>query len=196
MAMRGPVSYDAGKTTEHLQDMQDLVSGVNPSILVFGKDQLDKEMQRAFRQKTDPEGTSWPRREQSYPWDLMNKTGTLKASVRAGFGIKTKSGRPKLFAKVVDAFYLGTYTRGAGHKPLILVAGAVHFGRKRARRAAGWYSRTRKGTTTYRYTAGGSKLRRAASSGVVPPRKIFGMGQVAKFRLKRFAQRELKKAHD
>lgn len=200
------VSVDAKKTLDSLDKISDLVSGANPKIVIMAHREHQKEINRAFSSKQNPQtGRSWPRRKHSYPWPLMEHTGTLKGLVLSGFGIKTSDGRQKIYGKVRAGYYLGGYSRGGGgaflgaHKPVEEVAGAVFFGRKRARSAAGWkpkahgYLRTRGQMILH---GGGTKLSDPASTGTTPPRPFFGFGQMAKFRVRRFADRLIKEAHD
>jgi len=196
------VKVDAKEVLEHLDSMADLIRGGDPRIPVFGMNELKKETRKAFSSRINPgTGRSWPPRRHSYPWPLLHHTGTLQGFITHGFGIKTRDRKIKLFGKVRAGSYLGGYSRGGGgafygaHKPIELVAGAVMYGRKKARSAAGYkkqvhgYIRNR-GRMTFH--GGGTKLFDSSSTGTVPPRPFFGMGQMAKFRTKRYAQRIIK----
>ena len=197
------VVIDNHKVLEHMDDMSRMLSGRDPKIVVFAHKQHEREISKAFSSGLNPEtGRRWDRRKHSYPWKPLSRTGNLRASVSSGFGIKTRDGRLKVFGKIRDGYYLGRYTRGGGgdilgaHKPIVVVAGSVLWGRKTGRSVAGMRTRTRKGITRSRLHGGGSKLKTAASSGTTSPRWFFGIGQMAKFRTKRFAQRSIKKVFD
>ena len=194
------VVVDNHKVLEHMDDMSRMLSGRDPRIVVFAHNQHEREISKAFSSGLNPEtGRRWDSRKHSYSWKPLSRTGNLRASVSSGFGIKTRDGRLKVYGKVRDGHYLGRYTRGGGgdilgaSKPIVVVAGSVLWGRKTGRSVAGMRTKTRKGITRTRLHGGGTKLRTAASSGTTPPRWFFGLGQMAKFRTKRFAQREVKK---
>ena len=197
------VVVDNHKVLEHMDDMSRMLSGRDPKIVVFAHKQHEREISKAFSSGLNPEtGRRWDARKHSYPWKILSHTGNLRASVSSGFGIKTMDGRLKVFGKVRDGHYLGRYTRGGGgdilgaHKPIVVVAGSVLFGRKTGRSEARFkpkqhgYLSSRGKIVLH---GGGTKLRSPASSGTTPPRWFFGLGQMAKFRTKRFAQREVKK---
>ena len=195
------VHVEAGKCLEHLQEGEDLISNKGkPHILMFASEQMEKDSERAFRAKVNPQtGRRWPARSGSYPWGLLTHTGTLKSLMSFGWGIKTKDKRHKIFGKIKDSFYMGGYSRGGGgaafgaHKPGIVVAGAIFYGRKRARSAAGMRTRTRNTITRTRMHGGGTKLGGAASTGVVPPRPFMGIGQMGRFKVRRFIKTKLKR---
>lgn len=194
--MKGSVHVDARNVLKHLAKASEVVSGKDPDIAVFASKQHESEIDRAFQSKVAPStGRRWDPRRHGYPWTMLEHTGTLKGALLSGFGIKTRSGKMKVFGKVREGFYLGGYSRGGGgsllgaHKPVSLVAAAVMFGRKNARSAAGM--RAGKGGRSFLH-GGGSRLKSGASTGTTPPRPFFGFGQMAKFRVRRFAQRRIK----
>ena len=193
--MKTGVTVDAKEVLKHLGEAGNLISGKDPSIAVFAHKQHTKEIAGAFASKRAPGGARWASRRHSYPWELLNHTGTLRGMLLSGFGVKTRDKRMKVFGKVRDGFYLGGYSRGGGgsimgaRKPAALVAGAVMHGRKSGRSAAGM--RTSGGRS--KFHGGGSKLKTAASSGTTPPRPFFGFSQMARFRVRRFAAREVKR---
>ena len=197
--MKSGVTVDADEALRHLEQAGDLISGQDSDIVRFAHKQHQRETEQAFQKKANPAGTTWPRRKHSYPWPLLENTGTLRNLITHGFGIKTRDKRLKLFGKIRDSVYLGGYSRGGGgaitgaRKPGIVVAGAIYYGRKRGRSAAGYRTTTRRGVTRTRLHGGGSRLRSAASSGTTPPRPWFGFGQMAKFRIKRYARKRVKR---
>ena len=196
--MKTGVTVDAKEVLKHLGEAGDLLTGKDASIAVFAHKQHTREIAGAFASKRDPSGARWAPRRHSYPWELLNHTGTLRGTLLSGFGVKTKDKRMKIFGKVRDGFYLGGYSRGGGgsvmgaRKPSVVVAASVMYGRKHGRSAAGMKTSTRKGITRSKFHGGGSKLKTAASTGTTPPRPFFGFGQMAKFRIRRFAAREIK----
>ena len=193
--MKTGVTVDAKEVLKHLGEAGDLLTGKDASIAVFAHKQHTKEIAGAFRSKRSPEGAQWPPRRHSYSWGLLNHTGTLRSMLLSGFGVKTRDKRMKIFGKVRDGFYLGGYSRGGGgsvmgaRKPSVVVAASVMYGRKMGRSAAGM--KTSGGRS--KFHGGGSKLKTAASSGTTPPRPFFGFGQMSRFRVRRFAAREVKK---
>ena len=198
--MKTGIHVDADECMKHLQQAEDLISNKKPDILVFASKQMKKDSDAAFRSKTNPQtGRRWSARKHSYPWGLLTRTGTLKGLMNFGWGVKTKDKKHKVFGKIADSFYLGGYSRGGGgaflnaKKPGIVVAGAIFYGRKRARSAAEMRTRTRNGITRTWLHGGGTRLRTAASTGVVPPRPFMGIGQMSRFKVRRFAQGKLKR---
>ena len=205
--MRGGVTVDAKEVLSHLAASSDLLSGKDPRIVIFAHNQHTLEIDKAFLSKRSPEGPRWAPRRHPYSWGMLTRTGTLRGMLLSGFGIKTKDGKPKIFGKVREAFYLGGYSRGGGgaftselhrehpaHKPGIVVAASVFFGRKKARSAAGYkkqihgYLRNR-GRITFH--GGGTKLDDPASTGITPPRPFFGFSMMAKLRVRQYARREI-----
>ena len=165
---------------KQVDDMEKLIRGTKPDIMRYGRSLMRSETARAFASKADPNtGRAWPGRKGAYPWPLLKHTGTLMASLDWGYGIKTKSGRPKFFGKVREGSYLGAYNRGAGPKPLVVVAGSVFFGRTKARSTKGTKIRSRKPLT-----------------GATPPRPFFGFSRSSRKRFARYAEKRLAKAFD
>jgi len=203
----GGVTFHGEEALNHLEATNALLSGTDPRIVLFAHKQHTAEIDKAFLSGRSPEGPRWAPRRHPYPWPLLKRTGTLRGMLLSGFGIKTKDGRQKIFGKVREAFYLGGYTRGGGggfttelnrkypaHKPGIVVAASVLFGRKKARSAAGYkkqihgYIRNR-GRITFH--GGGTKLDDPASTGITPPRPFFGFSLMAKLRVRQYARREI-----
>jgi len=191
---------------KNLDEVQDLIEGKRKDIMRYGRAIMKSETQRAFSSKRDPgTGRPWPQRKHSYPWPLLDRTGTLKDIVDFSYGIKTKDGKLKFYGKVEEGFCSGNFTRGGGgialgaRKPWIVVVGAVHFGRKHGRSTARW-KRKAHGYLSSRgkmvFHGGGSKLYSGASTGRVPARPIFGFGRSARKRIKRYAEKRIAKVFD
>ena len=149
-------------------------------ILRRGAEMMNQDIRRAFDKHADPStGRAWPPRTRTYPWEILERTGTLKGMVDAGWGLHTRDRIPALFGRVRDGSYLGGYTRGGAqqHKPTQVVAGAVQFGRKKAR------------------SSRGTRLRGASpATGITPPRPYLGFSRSSRDRFKQEILRQLKKA--
>jgi len=192
------VTVNLLETNKMLDRMAQVVEGKR-EVMRMGARIMQSETDRAFAQRVDPStGRPWPSRKHSYPWPLLHHTGQLQRILTTGWGVRTKSGRPRLFGKVREGFARGTYSRGGGgeayqaEKPFILVAGAVHFGRRGARSASGWKP-NRRGKLYFH--GGGTKLSgTAASTGPTPPRPLFGMGRSARRQFARAWRRAIRKA--
>ena len=145
--------------------MGDLISGEKRDIMRYGRSVMMDETRRAFMQKVDPgTGRAWPARRHEYSWPLLVRTGALFQSLSTGYGIRTKDKKLKLFGRVDDG------------RDSLIKAGAVHFGRSKAR------------------SARGTRLRGVSpQSGAVPPRRLFGFGRAARNKVKRYAERHLKR---
>lgn len=179
------VKYNAKALLEHLQDALNLVSGEKRDLMRMGREIMKDETVRAFRTQSDPEsGSRWPARKGDYPWPMLYNTGTLFGSLDWGYGIKTRDRKLKLFGSVTDNTLFGGRWRSGKPKHPIVIAGAVHFGRSKRRNAKG---------TRLRARGGGF---RAPSTGVVPPRPIFGFGGSAKAKFRRQAERRIGKVFD
>lgn len=166
------VKVDASQAVAALTEVEKIVSGEQTAVMRYGAELLGAETERAFREGVNPDtGRPWPMRKHEYPWPLLNRTGGLRTMTRAGWGVKTKSGRPRLFGSVVDGFYYGEGVKN------IVVAGAVYFGRSK--------HRTRKGT---------KKPRIAPSTGITPPRPFFGFGRTAQQKFAARYEQLIKKA--
>jgi len=153
----GWVIVDASEALGMLDEVEKIVSCEQINIMRYGAQLLRGETERAFREHVDPEtGQAWPERKHDYPWPLLNRTGKLQSVLRSGWGVRTEDGRPKLYSKVEDGFVYGEGVKN------IVAVGAVHFGRTK--------HRTRKGT---------KKPRIAPTTGVTPPRPLFGFGRSA-----------------
>jgi ABC-type phosphonate transport system ATPase subunit len=153
----GWVYVDPSEALGMLNEVEQIVSCNEITIMRYGAQLLREETERAFREQVDPDtGRAWPQRKHDYPWPLLNRTGTLRSVLRSGWGVRTEDGRPKLFGKVEDG---SAYGEGVKN---IVVAGAVHFGRTK--------HRTRRGT---------KKPRIAPTTGITPPRPLFGFGRSA-----------------
>jgi hypothetical protein len=169
------VTVNANALLEHLKDAAGLISGEKKDLFRYGRELMERETDRAFRQKVDPQtGGAWPQRKGSYPWPMLNRTGTLRDSLRFGYGIKTKNKRPKFFGKVTENSMYGFMSSKGKFTHPIVIAGSVHFGRSKGR------------------SDSGSKLRTAPKTGRVPPRPIFGFGRAARNSFKRNAERRLR----
>ena len=187
---------------KNIEDFEKLLDGRNRAIMQYGRNEMKKETLRAFSSGTDPgTGKRWAPRKESYPWPILRHSHQLYGTLAWGYGIKTKDKRLKFFGKVKDGFAKGAFTRGGGgvalgaRKPYILVAGAVHYGRRRARSAAMWkpkehgYLRTR-GRMVFH--GGGTKLHGTGpSTGKVPARPLFGFSRSARKSIKRYAEKRL-----
>ena len=147
----------------NLDEAMDLVTAKDREIMRYGRSLMKKATKRAFTQRADPgTGRPWARRKESYPWPLLRNTSELWRSLRWGYGIKTKDKRHKFFGKI------------AGDQQSIIRAGAVHFGRSKARTAAG-----------------GKRPNVAPSTGITPARPLFGFGRSQRKRIKRFAEKRI-----
>ena len=163
MATEG-VRVDTSQAVAALTEVEKIVSGEKAEVMRYGAELLMAEMYRAFREQVDPDtGRAWAPRKYDYPWPLLNRTGTLRTMTQAGWGVKTKTGRPRLFGKVIDGFSYGPGVKN------IVVAGSVFYGRTK--------HRTRKGT---------KKPRIAPTTGTTPGRPFWGFGRSAQ---QKFAQR-------
>jgi len=192
---------------KNLDEMQDLIEGKNRDIMRYGRAIMKQETMRAFTSKRDPTtGRAWAARQESYPWPLLMNTRTLYGLLNWSYGIKTRDRKMKFFGKIEEGFAKGNYTRGGGgislgaRKPYILVAGAIYFGRKRARSTALWkpkahgYIRSR-GKMVFH--GGGTKLHgQGPATGKVPGRQFFGFGRSSRKRIKRYAEKRLAKVFD
>jgi len=162
--MTDGITVDASRPIAALTEVEKIVSGEQVEVMRYGAALLAEEMHRAFQEQVDPDtGRAWPPRKHEYPWPPLNRTGKLRAMTRAGWGVKTKTGRPRLFGKVEDGFYYGPEARN------IVVAGSVFYGRTK--------HRTRKGT---------KRPGIAPLTGATPPRPFFGFGRSAQ---QKFARR-------
>ena len=151
-----------------LAEMQALIEGKKRDIMRYGRAIMKGETRRAFSSRVDPgTGRAWAARQESYPWPLLYNRGDLFGSLEWGYGIKTKNKRLKFFGKI------------KGEQGSIIRAGAVHFGRSKARTARG-----------------GKRFGVTPSTGATPPRPIFGFGRSARKRIKRYAEKRLAKAFD
>jgi phage gpG-like protein len=151
---------------KNIDEAMDLITAKDRDIMRYGRSLMKKSTKKAFTQKADPAtGAPWARRKESYPWPLLRNTSELWRSLRWGYGIKTKNKRLKFFGKIA-----GSYPQA------IIRAGAVHFGRSKARTAAG-----------------GKRIGVAPSTGVTPPRPLFGFGRSQRKRIKRYAEKRLAK---
>jgi phage gpG-like protein len=128
------VRIDASKAVDMLTRLEAALH--DKSTMRYGAELIRKDQARAFAGQQSPDGVAWAPRTRSYPWPLMWKSGGLMRSVTAGWGIKTKRGGPKLFAKLTT-----------NDAKTAIAAGALHFGR---------------GNSQSRHTAGRAR-RRAAS---------------------------------
>ena len=147
----------------NIDDALDLITAKDREIMRYGRSLMKKSTKRAFTQKASPgTGKPWARRKESYPWPLLRNTSTLWNSLRWGYGIKTKNKKLKFFGKI------------AGGQDAIVKAGAVHFGRSKARTSAG-----------------GKRPNVAPSSGITPARELFGFGRSQRKRIKRFAEKRI-----
>jgi phage gpG-like protein len=151
-----------------LDELQELISGKRRDIMRYGRSIMKSETKRAFSSKVDPRtGRAWAPRKGQYPWPLLYNSGDLFGSLEWGYGIKTKNKRLKFFGKV------------GGGQAGIIRAGAVHYGRTKARTSRG-----------------GKRFGVMPSTGATPPRPIFGFGRSARKRIKRYAEKRLAKAFD
>ena len=153
---------------KNLDEMADLITAKNRDIMRYGRAIMKKETQGAFASKADPAtGRPWAARKGSYAWPMLQNSGGLFGSLDWGYGIKTKDRKLKLFGKI------------RGDQEAIVIAGATHFGRSKAR------------------SSRGSKLwGQAPSTGATPPRPFFGFGRSARKRIKRYAEKRLAKVFD
>ena len=151
-----------------LDNMGDLVSGKDRDIMKYGRAIMWGETQRAFSQKVNPNtGRAWAPRKHEYPWPLLVHTGELFKSLSTSYGIRTRDKKLKLFGKVDD------------DRESLIRAGAVFFGRSKAR------------------SSRGTRLRGVSpTTGTVPPRPFFGFGRSARQRIRRYAERRLKRTFD
>jgi len=93
----------------------------------YGANLIRKDQGDAFARHAAPStGASWASRKRNYSWPLMWNSGNLMRMVTAGWGIKTKTGNPKLFCKLNN-------DSAENH----IKAGALHFGRPGKSRRAG-----------------------------------------------------------
>ena len=153
---------------KNLDAMRDLLNAKDRDILRYGRSIMTQETRRAFSQKVDPAtGRGWSPRKGNYSWPLLYHTGSLYGSLAHSYGIRTKDRKLKLFGKI------------DGGKDAIVKAGAIHFGRSKAR--------SEKGTKLWNV---------APSTGATPPRPFFGFGRSARKRIKRYAEKRLKKVFD
>jgi phage gpG-like protein len=206
------VVVDYSGVLKGIERVEDLVAGDKNDILRYAAGELRRETDRAFAQKVDPEGGAWPARKHSYPWPMLNNTGTLKGMLGFGWGITKRDKSPRIFAKVKDAVYMQRSYRGgtpeAGftygnpgvmRKSAFEVVASVFYGRSRTRTVEGWRNRRMgRGRTAVRSTwsYGGGRGYSAAESGVVPPRPFFGFGGAAQARVKRYAERMVGRAYN
>lgn len=172
-----------GGVMKNLDEMEDLITGKNRDVMRYGRAIMESETRRAFSSKADPTtGRAWASRQGSYPWPMLKHTGTIFSALDWSYGIKTRDRKLKFFGKVKDSYYLGGYTRGGGHKPTIVVAGSLYFGRTKARSGKG---------TRIRAPSGAGFA--SPQTGKTPPRPFFGFGRSARGRIKRYAEKRLAK---
>jgi len=154
-------------------DRLEEVAGGKREVMRKGAAMMRRATQRAVGTNSDPAtGRPWPSRKHSYSWPMMLHTGRLRSALDAGYGIRMRRGGPRLFGTVADT----TYPDGT---PVVLVAGAVHFGRSRGR--------TSRGTRLFG---------RGPTSGAVPPRPLFGMSSADRGEFARAWRRAIRKAAD
>ena len=150
---------------KNLDEMADLISAKDRDIMRYGRSIMKSETKRAVSSKADPStGRGWAPRKGPAVWPMLQRTGSLFASLDWGYGIKTKDRKLKLFGKI------------SGGQDAIIIAGATHFGRSKARSS--------KGTKLWG---------QAPSTGATPPRPFFGFGRGARKRIKRYAEKRLAK---
>lgn len=161
---------------ETLHKVQEAVADSKRKSLRYGAHLILQDQRSAFSRQADPvSGMPWARRTKSYSWPLMWKTGELMRRVGAGWGARTRDGRPRLYGKLV----------GNPSAKLSIQAGALHFGRT--------------GAGQSRFTA--YRARRAARTGgpsnrYMPPRPIFGMSRTSQRQFARFWRAQIKAAQD
>ena len=110
-----------------LSDLTGALTDNKKRAMRYGANLIRKDQGDAFSRHADPStGASWASRKRNYSWPLMWNSGNLMRMVTAGWGIKTKTGNPKLFCKLNN-------DSAENH----IKAGALHFGRPgKSRRAA------------------------------------------------------------
>ena len=195
------VRIEAGGVLKNLETLLKRIDGRDRAIMRYGRRLMESDTTSAFTSGRSPTGRAWKKRKHSYPWPILRHTGTLQDIVEFSYGIKTKDKKLKFFGKVKDGVCSGAYTRGGGgvamgaQKPWIVVVGAIHFGRQRARSTARWkrkahgFLRTR-GKMVFH--GGGTKLEGTGpSSGKVPARPLFGFSRSSRKQLKRYAEKRL-----
>lgn len=147
-------------------------------IMRMGARMMNADIESAFRQHVNPStGRAWPARRHDYPWEMLNRTGTLRAMIDAGWGLDTRDEMPSFYGRVREGYYLGGFkSTSRAHKPTMLVAGAVQWGRKWARSVK---------ETKQRGTV--------AQTGQTPPRPFWGFSRSSRNKLKAEILRALKK---
>jgi len=205
--------YDCSDVLNGLDNVEDIMSGDKNDILRYAAKELERETDRAFASKVDPvTGQSWEPREHSYPWPLLNRTGTLRGLLGFSWGVTKRDKSPRVFVKVRDAVYMQRSFRGGRidvgakwgksgqqHTDAITVVMSVHHGRHGSRTTAGFgFRRTRPRSGmpfTYqrrrKWSWGGGRGHGPASTGETPARPLWGFGSAAKSRVKRFAERKI-----
>jgi len=179
-AGRSRVKVDIKEAIKMLGGIEAIVSCEKKDLMRYGAQMMNDDIDRAFKTQSDPStGRKWPERSGDYSWPILQHTGTLRGMVDAGWGVKTRSGKIKFFGRVRDGFYLGGYTRGGRqqHKPNIVVAGSVFWGRSKARTERG-----------------GKRWDVAPATGRVPPRPFIGYSRASRDKFKREIERQLRKA--
>ena len=207
------VFVDCTRVLDGIERIEDLIKGDKNDVLRYAARELERETNRAFSQKVNPHtGAPWPERKHSYPWPLLNNTGTLKGVLSFAWGVTKRDNSPRVFGKVKDVVYTQRSFRGgrlnvgarygtpgAMHKSAMEVVGSVFYGRRTTRYAEGFRQR-RMGrgriTNKPRWSYGGGKGYGAAETGETPPRPFFGFSGAATMRVKRFAERMVARVYN
>lgn len=194
------VTINADPALEMLTRIADAVADKKRTVMRRGAALMKAATTRAFSTRSDPTtGKRWPARRHSYPWPMLQNTGHLKSLLSFGYGVKmTKTTNPRLFGKVREGSFTGGYSRGGGgqafgaQKPNIVVVGAVMYGRRFGRSVAHWRPKKRGGME---FHGGGSQQEgRAASTGNIPPRPLFGFSRSDSRQFARAWERAIKGA--
>lgn len=168
------VTVDMSGADRMMSDLEAALKDKKAKAMIYGARLVRQDQMQAMSRKASPDGVPWAVRTRSYPWPLMYKTGELMRSVTSGWGLKTKSGKPKLFAKL-----------NSDEAKLHIRAGALHFGRT--------------GPGQSRHAAYRARRRRRAGTagpGIMPPRPFFGISKSSRRKFTAYWKQQIRAATD
>ena len=167
------MAFDATEAIDRIEAIERALTKPGlTKVASVGAAAIRRDTNRAFATQTDPNtGVAWAPRKYDYEWPMLRHTGTLKASTRATG--KALDHVAYIAARVAEASMIGGWRQGSSSYHMI--AGAVYFGRKRAR--------------SYK----GSKLKTVAATGTTPPRPFAGLSKSSMRTVRRYAERLLRK---
>ena len=110
-----------------LSDLDEALRDSKKRSMRYGANLIRKDQEAAFSRQAAPStGQPWAARKASYSWPMLRKSGELSRMVTSGWGLMTKTGRPKLFCKLKS-----------DTAEDVIRAGAIHFGVPGKSRRAG-----------------------------------------------------------